>query len=310
MKKFIQNILLFLLSIIIFLVVFDYSVSFQLREGRGSSPFWRGIFSGDLKNDVVIMGSSRAKRQFNPYILDSMLNINSYNMGVDGRFIKSQILTYNAYQRSNGKPKFIIQNIDYSTIDTDNAFEREMYFPYFNDKTFRNEVVEIESLSLADKYMPGIRYSGYFHKILLKMKFKNRGRDIDTKGFVNNYTKWDGSLLEKLTEIDYSQDSLALYSFDKYLSKAYSDNIKIIFVYSPIYIGATKKIKNIEGMYQMYDSIAKKYDIPILDYNYDAICYDTIYFYNATHLNRKGADLFSLKFANDIDSLGLLKEKN
>jgi lysophospholipase L1-like esterase len=79
-------------------------------------------------------------------------------------------------------------------------------------------------------------------------------------------------------------------------------------VYAPLYIDATEKIINIEGMYQMYDSIARKYNIPILDYNYDPISYDTIYFYNATHLNKKGAELFSVKLAHDIDTLGILKK--
>ena len=60
-------------------------------------------------------------------------------------------------------------------------------------------------------------------------------------------------------------------------------------------------------MYAMYDSIARKYDIPILDYNYDPISYDTAYFYNAMHSNKKGAELFSVKLTHDIDSLGILR---
>ena len=69
----------------------------------------------------------------------------------------------------------------------------------------------------------------------------------------------------------------------------------------------THYLKNIKGMYEMYDSIAKKRNIPILDYNYDKMCYDTTYFYNAMHLNYKGSVLFSTKLANDLDSLAIIK---
>ena len=110
-----------------------------------------------------------------------------------------------------------------------------------------------------------------------------------------------------MTEIAYHQDSLALSLFDQYLEKAYVEKIKIIFVYAPLYIGAIEKLKNMDGMYQMYDSIARKYNIPVLDYHYAPVSYDTLSFYNATHLNRKSAELFSVQLARDIDSLGILK---
>ena len=81
----------------------------------------------------------------------------------------------------------------------------------------------------------------------------------------------------------------------------------MVFVYAPVYFGAREKMVNEVEMFAMYDSIAKKFDIPILDYNDISLCYDTAYFYNATHLNRVGAELFTTKLAHDIDSLEILK---
>ena len=64
---------------------------------------------------------------------------------------------------------------------------------------------------------------------------------------------------------------------------------------------------NEKKMYEMYDTIAQRFNIPILDYNDISMCYDTTYFYNGTHLNKLGAEVFTTKLAHDIDSLGLLK---
>ena len=60
-------------------------------------------------------------------------------------------------------------------------------------------------------------------------------------------------------------------------------------------------------MYKMYDTIAVRFNIPILDYNDIPLCYDTTYFYNGTHLNRIGAESFTIQLAHDIDSIGFLK---
>jgi lysophospholipase L1-like esterase len=68
-----------------------------------------------------------------------------------------------------------------------------------------------------------------------------------------------------------------------------------------------QKLENVDEMYKMYESIATEFNIPILDYSYDLMCDDTTYFYNGTHLNKLGAEVFTTKLAHDIDSLGLLK---
>lgn len=94
--------------------------------------------------------------------------------------------------------------------------------------------------------------------------------------------------------------------FEDYCSFVKSNNINICFVYAPTYIEATKKITNLQEMYSTYKSIANKYNIPILDYNYHLISLDSTNFYNATHLNKKGSELFSKQLSLDLDSLGII----
>ena len=85
------------------------------------------------------------------------------------------------------------------------------------------------------------------------------------------------------------------------------DRVKVIFVHSPMYIEATNKIDDTAAMWTMYRNLANKYDIPILNYSHDSICYDTSLFYNAQHLNRKGAERFSRMLAKDLDSMGVIQ---
>jgi hypothetical protein len=303
MRKFLFKILIFGILLLIQAFIAEFVVTGILRKSKMRMLIgWNEIYSSNLQIDVIIMGSSRAWVQYNPYILDSILGINFYNLGIDGSAINRQILKYNTYRRWNlALPKVIIQNIDASTMQTSSGYEREQFFPYFFDDSLRTIISEYEKFNIFDKYLPLYRYIGNLSLI------NKRSKENYTllKGYCGIDALYDGSSLAKQVKIPYDQDSTALALFDEYLSKAYSEGIKVIFVYAPYYIEATKKIENIEQMYKMYDSIAKKYDIPILDYNYDSISYDTAYFYNAMHLNKTGAELFSAKLAHAIDSMGI-----
>jgi hypothetical protein len=75
-------------------------------------------------------------------------------------------------------------------------------------------------------------------------------------------------------------------------------------VYAPFYIGATRKMgPAADTMFALYQSFADRYGCQILNYTYDNISYDTLNFYNASHLNRRGAELFSTKLAHDLKEL-------
>ena len=92
---------------------------------------------------------------------------------------------------------------------------------------------------------------------------------------------------------------------DAFLSERQKEGIRILFCYAPIYIGVIGKMDNYSEMRDFYQMLADRYDIPILDYTYSDISMDTMYFYNATHLNKTGAELFSIQLAHDLDSIGV-----
>ena len=64
---------------------------------------------------------------------------------------------------------------------------------------------------------------------------------------------------------------------------------------------------DLDTEYTFYQRIADKYDIPVLDYSHMSICNDTSFFYNAMHMNVKGAERFSDTLAHDIKEMGFLK---
>ena len=311
MKRFIKKVFISSLILLVISICVDLHISHYLRYNEDRRfKAWGDIYNQQLSNDVVINGSSRGWAQYNPIVLDTILNISSYNLGIDGSAINRQILKYYVYcRRQNTLPKLIIQNIEYGTMSQTTGYEREQFSPMFVfDRESMEQFSQYENFSFFEKYLPCYRYIGYPQ--LVQSAFGlNQLYYGDTliKGFYGRNRTWDGTEYNKIESIDCSHDPAALKMFDEFLNDVTEKGTKVVFVFAPIYIGATRKIVDIEGMYEMYDTLAKKYDVPIIDYNYDSMCYDTSYFYNATHLNRTGANLFSIKLAHDIDSLGILK---
>jgi hypothetical protein len=127
-----------------------------------------------------------------------------------------------------------------------------------------------------------------------------------TKGYKGMERPWNGRNYMEVDSIIFTPNETSLRMFDEYLSKAKAEGIKVVFVYAPQYIGATNKISNLDKMYKQYREFSDKYNIPILDYTYMDICYDTTYFYNAMHLNKRGAEIYSDSLANDIKRLNIL----
>ncbi|MDD5185877.1 MAG: hypothetical protein PHS84_11510, partial [Paludibacter sp.] len=51
-------------------------------------------------------------------------------------------------------------------------------------------------------------------------------------------------------------------------------------------------------------------NVEFLDYSLDPVFNDKNYFYNASHLNKKGAEMFTLKLANKLKDMQIIKPAN
>ena len=126
MRRFIVK--TFVIGLVLFLGAWGLDAFMTNRLFRSNARMfntYNAIFSDTLQSDAVILGSSRGQVQYSPAILDSILGFNCYNLSVDGRCIDAEIVMYNIYRRHAPKPKLIIQNIDFGTLQRSNGYERE-----------------------------------------------------------------------------------------------------------------------------------------------------------------------------------------
>lgn len=271
---------------------------------------YNAIYSDTLQCDAVVMGSSRGQVQYNVRILDSITGLNCYNLSVDGRCIDAEVVIYNAYRHHAPKPRLIIQNIDWGTLQMSNGYEREQYLPFLNKDDLYTQTRDNEGFNWADRWVPLVRYAGYHNVIFEGLGLPAKmARPAIYKGYVPRDDSWDGSAFQQIDTLGFTCNPDAVNIFDHYLAQCQKEGIHVVMVYAPFYIGATRKMgPAVDSMFALYQSFADRYGCDILNYIYDSISYDTLNFYNASHMNRRGAELFSTKLAKDLSELLSLTE--
>lgn len=304
MKRFIKNIILFGVALLGFLIVCDAVTTYAFHQ-KMTRKFvvWNDILHTDIDADVLIMGNSRAWCQYSPIIIDSILGTNSYNIGLDGSCFDRQIARYDIYRHyQKRKPKCIVQNVEYSTLGKTIGYEREQFMPYLIYPHFRNRMRDVEPFTFGELYIPMYRY--YVNNFY---EDYNKYDDQLIKGYHSDDKIWDGTKLNETQPYRVTVDSTTLNTFVRYIETTQDEGIRMVMVIAPLYKEVKDKVLNIDEVHQIYYDLAEKYHMPLLDYSDSYLSQDTMYFYNATHLNRKGSELFSIQLAHDLDSLNLIE---
>lgn len=304
MKRFLKNILILSIALLGLLVVEDAATTYAFhKKTTRKYVVWNDIVHNNINVDLIILGNSRAWCQYSPQILDSVLGTTSYNIGIDGSCFNRQLARYELYRHYiPNAPKYIIQNVEFFTLGHTEGYEREQFMPYLIYPYFRERICQIEPFSFGELYIPMYRY--YVNNVYdeyTKYDFPV------VKGYLGEDNKWDGSKLNETEPYIQEVDTNSLKMFIDYIEGLQEENIKLILVFAPIYKDGLSKVLNLEEIHGLYYDLANKYNLPILDYANCWLSQDTTYFYNATHLNKQGAELFSTKLAHDIDSLGIIQ---
>ncbi len=311
MKQFILKLTIFLVFFITAICALDYAISkglYQMEDYRFQT--WNAILNDTTNYDVIIMGNSRAEMHFSTRIIDNVLHCNSYNFGIGGYPINTQLFRYNLYRQAHKAPEIIIYQIDYATLQVmksiKNQHQSEQFLPLVYDNYARKGLQDL-GYSFIDTHIPLARYFGYQMVIkngLLEFLGLKHYVNSSQKGFYPIAGEWDGSNLSQLKLREETFDTTAVHLFCDYLHQAQKENVKVILVNAPFYIEARKQITNYEELDSTIAAIAKQYDCVYLNYDKDYyLNTDTSNFTVSVHLNPAGADIFTKDFVEEVDSL-------
>jgi len=303
MKKF----LLLAAIFFIILAIGAYTLDFAVKKGlEKQETTWKKIFESKINSDVIILGNSRVCAHIDTKILDSVLNVDAYNLGMDGYTFNMQNLEYQLFEKyGNSKPRLLIQNADFNTLQRLNyIYDITPFYAFIHEPLLKKELSNFIGLSALRLSLPLISLNTKaalkgFAELFGLSHYVEEGY----KGYKGQDLKWDGSgLAERLSDdsLAYFIDPTIVREMDEHLARCKANGIEVVLLFSPEYCKLTEYVKNKDEIFNIYRSFSEKYDFPFLDYSSDSLCYDTTYFFNAMHLNRTGAELFTIKLANDL----------
>ncbi len=319
MRKFILQSFLFVLPIILMGYLVDVYLSNTLKKSNsytGEFPTWNAVLDGKVNSQIVICGSSRAVYHFDPILLEKQLNKSAFNLGVNGHSFKLQNLRNDLFLEKNRLPQLIIYSVDARTLATNKElYNPDQFLPYllWNSK-METTINCYETYNWFDYKIPLIRFYGKFTalKTIYSLSLHSKINPIlRIKGYKGNEAVWNNDFEKakiKLGKYKTDINASLKSDFEKFIQNYQSKKIKIVLIYSPEYIDGQKFIINRNESVDIFKSFAKKYNLLYLDFAKDSICLDKKYFYNASHLNKTGAELFTSKVADTIQKLKILKD--
>jgi len=289
----------------------DYGISYlisQSNDCQGEFEVMNDIYNSRANCEVAIYGSSRAWVHINPAIISDSLNLSAYNFGIDGHNFWLQYLRNIELLKHNKKPKNIILSVDiFSLQKRVDLYNPDQFLPYMlwnsNIEKFTYSYI---GYNKTDYYIPLIRYAGKTQALRTSIKIfitgipKNKYRK---NGYLGMDRKWNTDFettkaKQKSYKIKLDQKSVAL--FEVFIQECKKMNINLFLVYTPEYIEGQSFVSNRTEVMDIFKNLSKQYNLTFFDYSNDEICLDKNLFYNAIHLNKYGAEMFTKKLASDL----------
>jgi hypothetical protein len=319
MQKFVLRLLIFAFAFILLQHILVWFYEKPIRQAIKNKTHDKFLKWHDIKNtgnnyNIIFLGSSRGYSAYNPIIIDSILNTNSYNMCtgsqhiIESYYMLKEILRYQ-------KPKIVIY---------------EMFLPSFGDVvdyyhvlsngSFMSKRGEFDlivhgfgSEGIANFLLPLLKHKFYIINDVLAL-FKVRKTQIESgthkwiKGYYYDENIASKTTIEKWPPIDhFDKKNLPeknLEYLQALLELCRKNDVKLICVRAP-FPPSRFKISRLEGSSPnatstFFAGYCKDYNIPFYDFNNIAdsgYVYSDFDFADYNHMNKFGAGKVSNQLA-------------
>lgn len=290
MKRFLLQIAVFMAIVAIVDVSIGKIFSYLERNAKGGYTYRDRYICDLLETDILVSGSSRCVRHYNPQILTDSLGGACYNSGQMGNGI---ILSYGRLRMINErrKPKVIVYDL-HPSFDLLIGEDNHRYLTWLKSHYDRDGIAEIfESIDKTEKYkMQSKMYRYNSRWVELTMDYLHKSTDAGNNGFGPLKGEMDPKKIKEVSK----KESIKRYDFDpvkvEYINRMINESAgsKLIFVVSPIWYGMDSL------KFQPVKELCKSKGIPFYDFsNSPKYVHQDIYFKDGVHMNAKGADEFS-----------------
>lgn len=267
-------------------------------------------FSHAIENpseDILIYGSSRGVHTYDTRIFSDTLKMSCFNCGRNASTIIYHAAILPAALK-NHTPKAIIldltaKELSWRTGEDGNDILASMILPY----VYKNENFEQLAKDLFPKELLKAKISklyAYNSMVLSIIRNYSKRKNDNIQGYQPLHgVRVDKEPLNIASEAPI--DEYAKKQLEFFVKEVTQRKIPLFVIMSPMYVKPFPENESIKVSKQ----ILKKYNVPLWDYSFDERFYKQELFYDYTHLNARGAALFSAEVASRIKKVLASEEK-
>lgn len=312
MMKELKKIGLFVTLFSIALFIADRSFAYVMskifsKTKTGQSGGKINYYLNDYKkNDLLIMGDSRALNQ----VIPDSFKVETFNLchaGMDDVF---QVSLLDLLVSNNRKPQTILLHIDpvYYSGEDDNTSKSLFLRPFYGRSEVLNENIHHAGSWEKIKFLS----SSYKYNNIILNIINNSRKDIPEHycGFEPLPVTADDSLRTAITSQtdtvreEYSFNNQKLKHLQQIIEICRSNNIRLICFTAPVWKEKKIRTKTIQGKLQSFLSVN---DVPYMDFTQgNSVCSSiqrSGFWNDCEHLNEKGAALFSQLIAQEFERI-------
>ena len=287
MKKFLIQLLLFIICLVFVDFVIGYSSEFLRENALGGSTANNYYIANYSQDDIMILGSSRATHHYIPQIIEDSLNLSCYNYGEEGNGI---ILAYGRYLMVTDRhiPKLIIYEVT-PEYDYGNKESNEKYLRYLRQYYSHEDVKHVMNRIIDNKEKIKMLSQMYRNNSMMLPALLD---NIIYRDIQKGYSPMFGimkNIKDDLKEEDGTKiDSVKKELFEEFIADVTSRKIPLIMMVSPQYKGGNCK------QYDFAKQLCEKYNVQFISYMNNHNFSDQIkYFHDKKHMNHEGAKAFT-----------------
>lgn len=299
MKKNLNRSLLFLLFLGLLICTVQYSIDYCYRK-RVSNKFTR-LLTHATDANIMIFGSSVAYHQFDPRPISQVTGKSVYNMGWPGMFFIQYNGLIKEYLTYGHACSTIVITCDFDNLGRNNLITRpDLFYAYLGNGNLYQSLHELEPTKIMlAKYVPGYKLTLLNKPFYTDLMLASHPADT-LSGYEPLDMPWEQTRDGKPFNTRY--DETVFLELKATIAAILAKGIRVILVIPPVYREGYQMIQNAPMIKSKYQSLVRD-SVFFLDYTSDTLCGNKGYFRNFTHLNTRGATLFSYTFAHDLEKI-------
>ncbi|MGC4041434.1 MAG: hypothetical protein QM710_11795 [Flavobacterium sp.] len=306
MKRFLKN--TFIFALVFFLLDKLFIFFILTSPQKEADKRLELLLEGKINKEIVILGSSRGARNIIASEIANKTGHSAYNLAYPGSDIDFHEFIARTLLKFNKAPKVVLLSVDYPMAllpDSILNFRLDRLYPLVKYSYINEELVNRGEKNIISS------------NLFALSRMNKTNFDIKQKQFTSLDTVYaDGSMpisfqkknedwtpLETAIRYDRKKELKAkVASFKKIVALCQQKNIKLIIIQPPLFDAMDPAFH--KRLAQLTAAKAQ-----FFDYNHqDPIYTNKAYYYDRTHLNRKGAMIFTDEIIDYLKTNKILEQ--